>query len=67
MRHALVFAEFCDMFQLAAMALVLGSAAAVLVVLALGSIVFLSTLLLVVALMLRKRWDDIGDSHTRRR
>jgi len=55
------------MFQLAAMALVLGSAAAVLVVLALGSIVFLSTLLLVVALMLRKRWDDIGDSHTRRR
>lgn len=49
-----------------AFVLVLGLAPGVLVVLALGSIVFLSTLLIVVALMLRNKWDDIGDSRTRR-
>jgi hypothetical protein len=33
-----------------------------LVVLALGSIVFLSVMVIVSALMLRGRWDKLGDS-----
>jgi hypothetical protein len=33
-----------------------------LVVLALGSIIFLSVVVIVSALMLRSRWDKLGDS-----
>ncbi len=40
---------------------------AVLVVLLLASIIFLSTALLVIALMLRNRWDDLGKSPRRDR
>jgi hypothetical protein len=53
------------MMVFAALMLVLGFAPALLVALALASIVFLCTLLIVAALMLRSKWDDIGDRHTR--
>ena len=53
------------MIILAALMLVLGFAPELLVALALASIVFLCTLLIVAALMLRSKWDDIGDRHTR--
>jgi uncharacterized membrane protein len=49
----------------AALMLVLGFAPELLVALALASIVFLCTLLIVAALMLRSKWNDISDRHTR--
>lgn len=54
------------MVLLSSLPLVLGLASGVIVVLALASIIFLCTALIVAALMLRDKWDDLGDSHTRR-
>ncbi|HLZ24619.1 MAG TPA: hypothetical protein VKQ30_21085 [Ktedonobacterales bacterium] len=54
------------MASMMAIPLVVGSASGVLVVLALASIVFLCTVLIAAALMLRNKWDDIGDRHSRR-
>jgi hypothetical protein len=41
---------------------VLAGVASTLVILALASILFLTTMLLTVALMLRNRWDEMGGS-----
>lgn len=54
------------MLLLSSFPLVLGLAPGVIVVLLLASIVFLCTVLLVAALMLRDKWDDVGDPPTRR-
>lgn len=44
---------------------VIALSAATIVILGLGSIVFLSTLLLTIALMFRSRWDKIADTPSR--
>ena len=55
------------MILLSSFPLALALASGVLVVLLLASIVFLCTVVLVAALMLRDKWGDIGDSHSRRK
>ncbi|MGH2485026.1 MAG: hypothetical protein ACRDHE_03340 [Ktedonobacterales bacterium] len=46
---------------------VLASAAAAIIALGLGSIVFFSTVFIVVALMIRSRWDDMAGPRDRRK
>ena len=55
------------MMLLSSFPLALALASGVLVVLLLASIVFLCTVVLVAALMLRDKWGDIGDSDSRRK
>jgi hypothetical protein len=43
----------------------IASAAGVIIALGLGSIVFFSTVFIVVALLIRHRWDDMGRPHAR--
>ncbi|HEX6817087.1 MAG TPA: hypothetical protein VF120_01835 [Ktedonobacterales bacterium] len=47
--------------------LVVASAGAVIIALGLSSIVFFSTVLIVVALLMRKRWDDMAPPKDRDR
>lgn len=54
------------MVLLATLPLVLGLEPGLLVAIALASIVFLCTVLIVAALMLRNKWNDIGNSRPRR-
>ena len=49
------------------MRLVALSAGGVIIALGLGSIVFFSTVLIVVALLMRKRWDDMAPPKDRDR